>query len=300
MDQAQTLREYMQRYKDQYQYQYPKKRNARFITITSGKGGVGKSNFTLNFALGLQTAGKKVMILDMDMSTANINILMGVTPRFSLIDVLYQKKQIWDVIQKGTYGIEYISGGLEIQDLMDLDQNKLWYFWSQIQELQTYADFILLDTGAGISKELVDFILASDETIIVTTPEPTAIADSYAVLKTVVQFTRQVPKFHLMVNRAHSYREAAETSRSLMNACDNFLKLRLYTLGFLMEDDHIGKSVRSQVPFFIAYPNCGASKTIKQMVNSYLPDIDASTQSISPKGIRGFFEKIISLGKTVK
>jgi flagellar biosynthesis protein FlhG len=296
MDQAQSLREYMQRYNDQYQ----KKKTARFITITSGKGGVGKSNFTLNFALGLQTAGKKVIVLDMDMSTANINILMGVTPRYSLIDVLYQKKQIWDVIQKGTYEIEYISGGLEIQDLMELDQNKLLYFWNQIQELQTYADFILLDTGAGISKELVDFILASDETIIVTTPEPTAIADSYAVLKTVLQFTKHVPKFHLMVNRAHSYREAVETSRSLVNACDNFLKLKLHTLGFLMEDDHIGKSVRSQIPFFIAYPNCGASKTIKQMVNSYLPDIDASAQSASPKGIRGFFEKVISLGKSAK
>ncbi|MEH7253868.1 MinD/ParA family protein [Neobacillus niacini] len=293
MDQAQSLREYMHRYKIQQQ----KPESSRFITITSGKGGVGKSNFTLNFALALQGAGKKVLILDLDLSTANINILMGVTPRYSLIDVLYQKKQIWDVIQKGTHGIEYISGGLEIQDLMEFDQNKLWYFWSQIQELQTYADFILLDTGAGISKELVDFILASDETIIVTTPEPTSIADSYAVLKTVLQFTKQAPKFHLVINRAQSYREAVETSRSLKNASSNFLKLKLNTLGFLMEDDHVRRSVRSQIPFLISYPNCAASKTIKQMVNSYLPDIDSSAQSTVPRGIRGFFEKIISLGK---
>ncbi len=296
MDQAQSLREYMHRYKVQQQ----KTEFSRFVTITSGKGGVGKSNFTLNFALGLQAAGKKVVVLDLDLSTANINILMGVTPRFSLIDVLYQQKQIWDVIQKGTHGIEYISGGLDLQDLMELDQNKLWYFWSQIQELQTYADFILLDTGAGISKELVEFVLASDETIIVTTPEPTAIADSYAVLKTVFQFTKKAPKFHLVVNRARSYREAIETSRSLKNACNNFLKLNLNTLGFIMEDDHVPKSVRSQIPFYISYPNCGASKTIKQIVNSYLPDIDSSALSAAPKGIRGFFEKIISLGKVQK
>jgi flagellar biosynthesis protein FlhG len=293
MDQAQSLREYMQRNNVQQQ----KKNSSRFITITSGKGGVGKSNFTLNFALALQGVGKKVVVLDLDLSTANINILMGVTPRYSLIDVLYQKNQIWDVIQKGTHGIEYISGGLEIQDLMELDQNKLWYFWSQIQALQNYADFILLDTGAGISKELVDFILASDETIIVTTPEPTAIADSYAVLKTVLQFTKQAPKFHLVVNRAQSYREAVETSRSLKNACFNFLNLKLHTLGFLMEDEHVRRAVRTQIPFFISYPNCGASKTIKQMVNSYLPDLDTSVHSAAPKGIRGFFEKVISLGK---
>jgi flagellar biosynthesis protein FlhG len=293
MDQAQSLREYMHRYNIQQQ----KTNSSRFITITSGKGGVGKSNFTLNFALGLQEAGKKVVVLDLDLSTANINILMGVTPRYSLIDVLYQQKQIWDVIQKGTHGIEYISGGLEIQDIMELDQNKLWYFWSQIQELQTYADIILLDTGAGISKELVEFILASDETILVTTPEPTAIADSYAVVKTVLQFTKQAPKFHLVVNRAQSYREAVETSRSLKNACTNFLKFKLNTLGFLMEDDHVRKSVRSQIPFYISYPNSSASKTIKQMVNNYLPDINTTSASLAPKGIRGFFEKIISLGK---
>jgi flagellar biosynthesis protein FlhG len=296
MDQAQSLREYMHRYNTQQQ----KPDSSRFITITSGKGGVGKSNFTLNFALALQGAGKKVLILDLDLSTANINILMGVTPRYSLIDVLHQKKQIWDVIQKGTHGIEYIAGGLEIQDLMEFDQNKLWFFWSQIQELQTYADFILLDTGAGISKELVDFILASDETFIVTTPEPTSIADSYAVLKTVLQFTKQAPKFYLVVNRAQSYREAVETSRSMKNASSNFLKLKLNTLGFLMEDDHVRRSVRSQIPFLISYPNCAASKTIKQMVNSYLPDIDSSAQSYAPKGIRGFFEKIITLGKLSK
>jgi flagellar biosynthesis protein FlhG len=293
MDQAQSLREYMSRYNDKQQIP----QSSRVITITSGKGGVGKSNFTLNFALALQGAGKKVVILDLDLSTANINILMGVSPRYSLIDVLYQKKEIWDIIQKGTYGIEYISGGLEIQDLMEFDQNKLWYFWRQIQKLQAYADFILLDTGAGISKELVDFILASDETILVTTPEPTAIADSYAVVKTVLQFSQQVPKLHLVVNRAQSYREAVETARTLKNACSNFLKIKLNSLGFLMEDDHVRKSVISQIPFYISYPNCAASKTIKQIVNTYLPDIDSSSLTVEPKGIRGFFEKVISFGK---
>lgn len=292
MDQAQSLREYMNRFNDQLQ----NKHSSRVITITSGKGGVGKSNFTLNFALGLKAAGKKVVVLDLDLSTANINILMGITPRYNLADILYQTKYIWDVIEKGTKGIEYIAGGLEIQDMLELDERTISFFWSQIQELQTYADFILLDTGAGISKELVDFIVASDETILVTTPEPTSIADSYAVMKTVFQFSKQTPKFRLVVNRAHTYREAVETSRTLKNACSNFLKFNLKTLGFLMEDVHVQQSVRSQIPFLIKYPNCVASQNIKQIVHSYLPDMDA-TFSDSTKGIRGFFEKILFLGK---
>src|SRR4051812_7160101 len=121
MDQAQSLREYMERFNVQQQ----KKRSSRVITITSGKGGVGKSNFTLNFALGLKAVGKKVVVLDLDLSTANINILMGITPRYSLVDVLYQKKNIWEVLEKGTQGIEYISGGIDVQDLLSLNQEAL-------------------------------------------------------------------------------------------------------------------------------------------------------------------------------
>jgi len=294
MDQAQSLREYMQR----YQIQQQKTDSSRVITITSGKGGVGKSNFTLNFALGLQAVGKKVVILDLDLSTANINILMGITPRYHLIDVLYQEKHIWDVLEKGTNGIEYISGGLEIDDLLKFDQHLMTFFWTQIQELQQYADFILLDTGAGISKELVDFIIASDETIMVTTPEPTSIADSYAVMKTVRQMTNETPHFRLVVNRAQTYREAVETSRAMKDACSNFLKIGLKTLGFLMEDDHVRKAVRAQKPYYFLYPNCEASKSMKQIVYTYLPELELAT-SEPPKGIRGFFEKMLSLGKSI-
>jgi flagellar biosynthesis protein FlhG len=289
MDQAQSLREYMQR----FQVQQERKKTSRMITITSGKGGVGKSNFTLNFALGLVAAGKKVVILDLDLSMANINILMGMTPRYRLIDVLHQNKSIWDVIEKGIGGVEYISGGLEIQELLELDQRTLSFFWNQILELQGYADFILLDTGAGISKEHVDFILASDETIMVTTPEPTSVADSYAVLKTVIQHKQQPVKFRLVVNRAQSYREAVDTSRAMKNACNQFLNVNLTTLGFVMEDSTVGKAVRSQIPFYMSYPNCEASKNIKQIVFSYLPEMDEEV-SVPAKGIRGLFEKIIS------
>lgn len=293
MDQAQSLRERMHRLNVQQNNQH----NSRVITITSGKGGVGKSNFTLNFALGLKAAGKRVVVLDLDLSTANINILMGVNSRYSLEDVLHQRKSIWDVIEKGTAGIEYIAGGLEMTDLIELDETTLSFFWNQIQELQTYADFILLDTGAGISKELIHFILASDETIMVTTPEPTSIADSYGVLKTVFNYSSQSPEFRLVVNRAQYYGEAVETSRALKNACRKFLKIELKTLGFIMEDAHVRQAVKSQTPFMLSHPKCNASKNIRQIVFSFLPEMDQQKPS-SHSGIKGFFERILLLGKS--
>jgi flagellar biosynthesis protein FlhG len=295
MDQAQSLREYMLRFNDKQQ----KNHSARVITITSGKGGVGKSNFTLNFALGLKAVGKKVIILDLDLSTANINILMGISPRYSLVDILYHGKHIWDVLEKGTRGIEYIAGGFNVSDLLKVDKQTLTFFWSQIQELQTHADYILLDTGAGVTKELMEFIVASDETIMITTPEPTSIADSYAILKNVSLYTKENPNFSLVVNRAQSFREVVETSRSMKNACTKFLGLELKLLGYVMEDTHVRQSVRSQIPFYTSYPNCPASKNIRELVYSYLPDVN-ETLSESTRGIRGFFEKILLGGNQRK
>lgn len=292
MDQAQSLREYMHR----LQEQQGNNKKCRVLTITSGKGGVGKSNFSLNFALALKASGKKVVVLDLDFTTTNINILMGVTPKYNLTDVLNQRNTIWDILEIGVGGIEYIAGDLDIQDLMGFDQRALTYFWDQIQKLQTYADFILLDTGAGISKELMEFIFASDETIIVTTPEPTSIADSYSVLKTVFHYNEQQPKFRLVINRAQNIGEAVETSRALKNACNKFLKINLSTLGYIMEDTHVRQSVRMQMPFFLSYPKCEASNNIKEIVHTYLPEIDLNS-TVSSKGLRGFFEKILSKDK---
>jgi flagellar biosynthesis protein FlhG len=281
----------MLRFNDQQE----KKASSRVVTITSGKGGVGKSNFTLNFAIGLKKAGKKVIILDLDLSTANINILMGISPKFSLVDILYRGKKIWDVLEKGAHGIEYISGGFDVSDLLKVDEKTMEYFWKQIQELQTYADYILLDTGAGVSKELMEFILASDETIMITTPEPTSIADSYAILKNVYLYKQEIPNFSLVINRAQSFREVVETSRALKNASTKFLGMDLKLLGYIMEDTHVRQSVISQTPFMILYPNCPASKNIKELVLSYIPESGETTQETT-KGIRGFFEKIMLVG----
>jgi flagellar biosynthesis protein FlhG len=294
MDQAQSLRDYMNRFQEQQE----NSERCRVITITSGKGGVGKSNFTLNFALSLKASGKKVVILDLDFATTNINILMGVAPRYNLTDVLNQKRSIWDVLETGVGGIEYIDGDLGIQDLIDFDQHTLSYFWDQIQKLQTYADFILLDTGAGISKELVGFIMASDETILITTPEPTSIADSYSVLKMMTQYKVQQPKYSLVVNRAQNFAEAVETSQALRNACNRFLNINLSTLGYIMQDTHVRQSVRAQTPFYLAFPKCEATKNINEIVHKYLPELNLNP-TVSTMGIRGFFEKIISKGKSL-
>ncbi|WEG11224.1 MinD/ParA family protein [Pullulanibacillus sp. KACC 23026] len=292
MDQAHILREYMLRFNEQQQHPSL----SRVITVTSGKGGVGKSNFTLNFALGLKASGKKVVILDCDFSAANINILMGVFPRYGLADIMNQRKTIWETIEKGVNGIEYIYGGLELEDLEKLNPASFSYFWDQVQMLQTYCDFILLDTGAGISKHLVDFILASDETMLITTPEPTSVADAYGVLKAVAKHSKETPSsIRLVVNKAQSYRDGLETSRALKNTCRKFLKMNLNTLGFILEDPHVSKAVRSQQAFSIAFPKTEASRNIKEIVRAYLPDSD---KGAPPKGLRRFFEKVIAMAQT--
>ncbi|MBO9599783.1 MAG: P-loop NTPase, partial [Cohnella sp.] len=155
----------------------------RIITITSGKGGVGKSNFSLNFAMALQKRGFSVLVFDADISFANIDVLLGTPAQYNLIHLLNGEKSIWDIIQTGPNGLQFIAGGSGFKDLVRLSDQEIEYFAQQIGKLNGHVDFIVFDTGAGLSKETVRFITAADETIVVTTPEPTSITDAYALIK---------------------------------------------------------------------------------------------------------------------
>ena len=153
--------------------------------MTSGKGGVGKSNFTLNFALTLQSKGYKVLVFDADIGLANIDVLMGISSKYNLYHLLKKEKTIWEIIQKGYNDLEFIAGGSGFNDLLRLTDEELDYFAEQVMQLNGYVDFIIFDTGAGLSKETLKFILAAEEAIVVTTPEPTSITDAYAIIKMV-------------------------------------------------------------------------------------------------------------------
>jgi flagellar biosynthesis protein FlhG len=269
-------------------------RTTRIITVTSGKGGVGKSNFTLNFALALQSHGYKVMIFDADIGLANIDVLMGVTPKYNLFHLVKRQKTIWEIIYKGYNDVQFISGGSGFSDLLRLSEADLEHFTQQINELNGYVDFILFDTGAGLSKETLKFIVSAHETIVVTTPEPTAITDAYAIIKMVHGMNYKVP-FNLVVNRVSELNEGNRTAEKISLVAKQFLKLEIPLLGYIDEDPCVQKAVRKQVPFSIAFPNCSASKSISKMALAFATGEKPVDEEHS--GVKGFLNRMLKLAR---
>lgn len=269
-------------------------RETRVITVTSGKGGVGKSNFTLNFALTLQSRGYKVLVFDADIGLANIDVLMGVSSKYSLYHLLKKQKTIWEIIQKGYNDLEFIAGGSGFNDLLRLTEEELDYFAMQVNQLNGYVDFIIFDTGAGLSKETLKFILAAEETIVVTTPEPTSITDAYAIIKMVNSMGHQVP-FTLVINRVTDLREGKQTADKISLVAKQFLQIDIPTLGYVDDDSHVSKAVKKQIPFTIAFPNSAASKSINLLADRFIAGRKQSETTAS--GIKGFLNKMIKLLK---
>lgn len=288
-DQAQSLRNLVRTQSD------PNVRNTRIITVTSGKGGVGKSNFTLNFALSLQKQGYKVLVFDADIGLANIDLLMGVSPKYSLYHLLKREKTIWDIIHKGYNDLEFIAGGSGFNDLMRLTEAEVDYFAEQVNQLNGYVDFIIFDTGAGLSKETLKFIVAATDTIVVTTPEPTAITDAYAIIKMVHSQGHHHVRFQLVVNRVTESHEGKQTADKISLVAKQFLNLDIPTLGFVEDDISVSKAVKKQIPFTIAFPACVASRSIERLAGRFVsgPTVPEPQNG----GVKGFLSKMMKLLK---
>ena len=184
-DQAERLRQLLKNSKNSTQSNNLKKMtsNTRIIAVTSGKGGVGKTNFTINLAISLSNLGYSVIVIDADIGLANVDVLLGLTPKETLTSVLNQNKRITDIIIDGPNGVKIIAGGSGIYDMLQLDNNSLEYFKNQLLEIENQFDFVLIDTGAGISETVMGFVISANEVILITTPEPTSITDAYALIK---------------------------------------------------------------------------------------------------------------------
>lgn len=264
-------------------------RAARLITVASGKGGVGKSNFTLNFALSLQTLGRKVLVFDADIGMANIDVLMGASSTYNLYHLLYRKKTIHEIVQLGANGLPYIAGGSGMQELFSLSDRDLEYFAVQVDEIAQHVDYIIFDTGAGLSKENMKFIEAADECLIVTTPEPTSITDAYALMK-IIHGQEKVTPFRLVVNRVDDEQEAGRVAEKLAGVAKRFLHADIPLLGSISEDPQVSKAVKRQVPYSLAYPNARASRDIQRLALRYLA-VPSAAESETLTGIRGFMQK---------
>lgn len=266
-------------------------KTAHIIAVTSGKGGVGKSNFTLNFALELQKLGRKVLVFDADIGMANIDVLMGVRSQYNLFHLLNREKSMSEIIQSGPNSLPFIAGGSGLTELFSLSEEDLLYFTRQIEEIAHDMDYILFDTGAGLSKETIRFITAADECIVVTTPEPTAITDAYALVK-VVHDLEHAALFRLVVNRAADRREAQQTADKIRLVAEKFLHLDIPVLGHVSDDPHVSQAVKKQTPFSIRFPNSQASKDIQELASRYAQQ-SLQVRADSPKGFKSFVRKLL-------
>lgn len=242
---------------------------ARVIAVASGKGGVGKTNFVLNFSLALRQMGYRVLIWDADFGFSNLHVLMGKSPDVTLLSLLEQELDIWQAITPGVEGVEYISSGQGLRELFSLTPDKLNRFLAQFMQLRSYADYLIIDLGAGLSSHSMKVILAADVMFLLTTPEPTSMTDAYALLKLLALEEHDL-RVHLVINRAKNEREGLAVYERMASVAERFLSVRLERLGVLPDDDHVVQAVLRQKPYLLAYPKSAVSRKTMELVERFV------------------------------
>ena len=268
---------------------------ARVITVTSGKGGVGKSNTSINLAIQFRKMEKKVIILDADFGLANIEIMFGAVPKHNLCDLIYQKKNIKEIITWGPMEVGFISGGSGIAGMSNLSREYLQYIVQNLVQLDSIADIIIVDTGAGISDAVLEFLVASGEILLVTTPEPTSITDSYSLLKALYRhprFDESMTKVKMIANRVSSDAEGKILFRKLNAVVERYLKIPMVYLGSVPEDIQLSRAVMQQVPVSLQNPGAKSTAAYEKLAAKLLDKEEAERQP--KRGMAAFFSHIIS------
>lgn len=268
-------------------------KRARVIAVTSGKGGVGKSNLVANLSLAISRLGKSVLAFDADLGMANLDVIFGVRPKYTLYHVLKGKKDLLDIIITAAPGVKFIAGGSGMAELADLNSKDKNHFIEELKKLERYTDVIVIDTGAGLSSNVISFVRAADEVVLVTTPEPTAMADAYGILKTLAATSEVFPKTSLIINRVRTPEEGTFIARRIAKVANEFLEVKVNYGGYIIDDPAVSKSVRAQKPFLGYAPNSLASvcvcNVVANLFNSkvVLPQRTSST----------FFDKVVGVFK---
>lgn len=290
MDQARRLRELMQHRTATQNSNEPTKKvmNSRVIAIASGKGGVGKSNFATNLAIQMRKLGKRVVIIDADFGLANVEILMGVNPKHTVLDVLNGNIGMEAALTPGPMGCMVLSGGAGMSALPDITDNQIRYLTDGFLQLDDLADYIIVDTRAGLSNVVINFIKSATDTIIVTTPDPTAIADAYALIKSIKAAMIDLSELKLVVNCADGDDEVMEVYEKLSGVSRRFLNIQLVLLGGISYDQFLVKAVRKQKPVSILYPFAESSNRFAEICARLL-EMKVQKQS----SIQNFVLKII-------
>lgn len=288
MDQAEQLRNIIKK-------ENTKERSARVITVTSGKGGVGKSNISVNLAIQMSRLGKRAVILDADFGLANIEVMLGIRPKYNLADMMFRGRGIQDIICAGPEDIGFISGGSGLREMINLTKDQILSLVRMMYELDRYADVVIIDTGAGISDTVMELVASSSEVLLVATPEPTSITDAYALLKTLHRhddFDTDKTVIKMIGNRIQSYEEGRELYLKLNTVVNKFLGMDMEYLGAIPYDEKLPRAVMQQKPVTLAYPDTPAARAMLELAMV----LEDEQKEILPvgfnKGIAGLFTRL--------
>jgi len=263
----------------------------KVIAITSGKGGVGKTNIVTNLAYLLSKSGKNVFVLDADMGLANIDVILGITPSFNLQHVFNGEKKIKDIIVEGPGGMKILPASSGVQELSELTDDQKIYLLSEFNALAESIDIFFIDTGAGISSNVMYFNMAAQEIIVVVTPEPTSITDAYAIMK-VMSKKYMVKSFKLIVNEAKDSQEAIGLYNNLVSVADTFLNISIDYIGYITVDKNVQNAVRRQKLVTMLYPESKASLCMANLAKKIM---ESAFDTGSGSNIGFFWNKLLGL-----
>ncbi len=259
------------------------------LAILSGKGGVGKSNIAVNLSICLAARRLRVALVDLDMGLANADLLMGVRPRFTLAQVISGMRTLEDIMVDGPAGVQLVPGCSGLHQLANLSEFERQNLLLHLQKLEDSTDMIVFDCGAGISRNVIRFALAASQIMVVTTPEPTAVTDAYAVIKTLQREDYQHP-VGLVVNKVISRGEAEQTYRRVSEVAKRFLGFPIAYLGYVLQDAAVAMAVQSQSPVVVSHPGSNASACL-----AALADALDQKQRGAPSRRESFFRRVAGL-----
>lgn len=268
-------------------------RYSKTVTFTSGKGGVGKSNLILSLSILLAQQGLKVGLMDLDLGLANLDILMGASPRYNLTHVMAGQKSVTDIVHPGPHDIMFIPGASGVSRLANLNKKEREQLTRTFSEIETLADLLLIDTGAGLSENVLHFATASQSLIVVTTPEPPARMDAYALIKTAMSRSPELD-IYLLINEVKNASEADRVFKSIKEVCRQHCpKLPLY-LGYVPLDLHVPRAVSERNSFVLQYPNAPASKAMRRVARDAQAFLLPHQGALEDRQRSSFFSRLFS------
>ncbi len=269
-----------------------KSHKTRIIAITSGKGGVGKTNIAVNMAIAYAQIGKRVILIDGDMGMANVNVLLNIVPRYNLMQVINHQKKMSEIILDTEFGIKFIAGANGFSKIANLSVEELEYFTKEFASLGN-ADIIIIDTGAGIANNVLQFVAAADEIYVVTTPEPTAITDAYGIIKIIsTELVNREVNIRLLVNRVHSADEGKRISERIITIVAQFLNYKVDYIGFVYDDSVVQTAVIRQKPFMVVNPTSRPAICLKHIVSRI-----EKNEDVTSEGVSTFLKKFVNGGR---